>query len=290
MKRKDNQCRGLFNVRVIGLCAMLITTAVAPAAAQDLPVHLRDRGTGVSLSQFGSYVKKGELLVYPFFERYYDRDLEYKPSELGYGVEEDHRGRYHASEGLLFLGYGITDYLAVELEGAVITARLQKSPQDPSAMPSEVKESGLGDVEGQIRWRFRRETARGPELFTYFETVFPFQKSKRLIGTQSFEYKLGVGAIRGGRSGTWTFRLATEYNTGEHKFEPGEYALEYLKRLSPALSVVALIEGTQFDEVALITGIEWRFRPNAAFRLNNGLGLTENATTLAPEVGVMFSF
>ena len=93
-------------------------------------------------------------------------------------------------------------------------------------MPHELKESGLGDVEGQLRWRFRRETERRPEFFTYFETVFPFQKSKRLIGTQSFELKLGVGAMRGGPSGTWTLRLATEYNTGEHKFEPGEYALE----------------------------------------------------------------
>jgi hypothetical protein len=276
--------------RLIIALVTLILTAVAPAAAQDVPVHLRDRGTGVALSQFGTYVRKGELLVYPFFEGYYDRDLEYKPSELGYGLEEDHRGRYWASEGLLFLGYGITQDLAIELEAAVITARLEKSPQDPSAMPHELKESGLGDVEGQIRWRFRRETERGPELFTYFETVFPFQKSKRLIGTQSYELKLGVGAIRGGPSGTWTVRLATEYNTGEHKFEPGEYALEYLKRLSPAWSVVALVEGTQVDEVALITGIEWRFRRNAAFRLNNGFGLTENATTLAPEVGVMFSF
>jgi len=276
--------------RFIILPATLMLTVDVPATAQDVPVHLRDRGTGVATSQFGTYVKKGELLVYPFFEWYYDRDLEYKPSELGYGLEEDHRGRYRASEGLLFLGYGVTQDLALELEAAVITARLEKSPQDPSAMPHEVKESGLGDVEAQIRWRFRRETERRPELFTYFETVFPFQKRKRLIGTQSFELKLGVGAIRGGASGTWTFRLATEYNTGERKFEPGEYALEYLKKLSPAWSVVALIEGTQVDEVALITAIEWRFRPHAALKLNNGFGLTQNATTLAPEVGVMFSF
>src|SRR5687767_10856901 len=133
--------------RFIILLASPILTAAAPAAAQDLPVHLRDRGTGVATSQFGTYVKKGELLLYPFFEWYYDRDLEYKPSELGYGVEEDYRGRYWASEGLLFLGYGVTQDVALELEAAVITARLEKSRQDPSAMPREVKESGLGDVE-----------------------------------------------------------------------------------------------------------------------------------------------
>ena len=49
-------------------------------------------------------MRKGELLVYPFAEWYADKDLEYKPSELGYGIAEDFRGRYAASEALLFLG------------------------------------------------------------------------------------------------------------------------------------------------------------------------------------------
>lgn len=270
------------------VCALAVTAG--SSQAQELPPHLRDRGTGVAMSQFGTYAKKGELLVYPFLEWYSDSDLEYKPSELGYGVEQDYRGRYRASEGLLYLGYGLTSDLAVELEAAVITARLEKSPQDLSAMPHEVKESGLGDVEGQIRWRFHRETPRRPELFTYFETVFPFQKNRRLIGTQSFEYKLGVGAIRGGPSGTWTVRAATEYNAGEHKFEPGEYAIEYLKQLSPAWRVVTLVEGNQVDEISLIGEIQWRFFSRAVLKVNSGFGLTQNATDFAPELGIMFSF
>ena len=272
--------------------AVLFTAATssAPAAAQEVPVHLSDRGTGVAMSQFGTYAKKGELLVYPFFEWYYDADLEYKPNELGYIGGQDFRGKYKASEGLLFLGYGVTQNLALELEAAVISARLEKSPDDMSGVPAVVKGSGLGDVEAQIRWRFRREAPGRPELFTYFETVFPFQKSKKLIGTQGFEYKLGIGAIRGGRSGTWTVRLAAEYNTEESKFEPGEYALEYLKQFSPAWRIVTLIEGNQVDEVALIAEVQWRFLPRAVLKVNNGFGLTTNATNLAPEVGVMFSF
>lgn len=242
------------------------------------------------MSQFGTYVRQGELLVYPFFEWYYDSDYEYKPSELGYGLGQDYRGKYRASEGLLFLGYGLTSDLALELEAAVISARLQKSPADPSSMPSEVSESGLGDVEAQIRWRFRREARGRPELFTYFETVFPFQKRKKLIGTQNFELKLGVGAIRGGPRGTWTLRAAAEYNAEESKFEAGEYAIEYLKQLSPSWRTVALIEGNQIDEITLITEIQWRFLPRAVLKVNNGLGLTTNATDFAPELGIMFSF
>jgi hypothetical protein len=262
----------------------------AASEAQELPVYLRDRGAGVAMSQFGTYVREGELLVYPFVEWYYDSNLEYKPAELGYGVDQDFRGKYRATEGLLFLGYGLTSDVALELEAAVISARLEKSPQDPSAMPAVVKESGLGDVEAQIRWRFRREAPGRPELFTYFETVFPFQKRKKLIATPNYELKLGVGAIRGGPSGTWTLRAAAEYNAEERKFEPGEYAIEYLKRLTPAWRAVAVIEIDQLDEVALITEVQWRFRPRALLKVNNGLGLTPNATDFAPELGIMFWF
>ena len=74
---------------------------------------------------FGTYVRRGELLVYPFFEYYRDRNLEYKPVQLGYGLDQDFRGKYRASEGLLFTAYGLTDWLAVELEAAVIKATLR---------------------------------------------------------------------------------------------------------------------------------------------------------------------
>ncbi|MBA2706752.1 MAG: hypothetical protein H0U59_02965 [Gemmatimonadaceae bacterium] len=87
-----------------------------------------------------------------------------------------------------------------------------------SGVPPVVKESGLGDLEAQIRWRFRREA------------------------------------------------------------------------LSPAWRVMTLIEGNQVDEVALIAEVQWRFLPRAVLKVNNGFGLTTNATNLAPEAGVMFSF
>lgn len=260
-----------------------------PAAAQDAP-FLRDRGTGVATSMFGTYVREGELLIYPFVEWYDDPNLEYKPSELGYGSDVDYRGRYRATEGLLFLGYGITRNVALEFEAAVITATLEKSPADPSAMPERVRESGLGDVEAQLRWRWKEETATGPEAFTYFETVFPVQRSKRLIGTSEWEYKLGVGATRGYQFGTMTLRAAVEYSREEGKLDAGEYAIEYLRRLSPKWRVVALIEGNQLDEVALITEAQWHFHPRAFLKLNNAWGLTTNASRAEPEAGVMIAF
>jgi hypothetical protein len=274
---------------------LLAAVVMMPLAAdaQALPPHLRDRGTGVATSMFGTYIREGELLVYPFFEWYSDSNLEYKPSEFGFPLDVDFRGKYRASEGLIFLGYGITRNLAVELEAAVITAELEKSPSDPSAMPAKLKESGLGDVEGQLRWRFQEEEAGGrPELFTYFETVFPLQKTKKLIGTSSWEFKLGVGAIRGFSWGTMTVRAAVENaeDEGKRKFEAGEYAIEYLRRLSRTWRVVALIEGSQLDEVELVTEAQVHLHPRFFLKIGTGVGLTPNATDVAPEVGIMFSF
>jgi len=278
-------------VRTVTLAGALVVLPSARALeAQELPLRLRDRGTGVRTSLLGTYVRQGELLFYPFFEYYWDADREYKPSDLGYGLFMDFRGRYRASEGILFLGYGVGPDVALEFEAAVISAELRRSPADTSAMPARVEESGLGDVEGQIRWRFQRETENRPEFFTFFETVFPLQRSRKLIGTQDWEFSFGLGLTRGFRWGTVTARAAGEYSREARKFDTGEYAIEYLRRLSPAWRVVAAIEGNQVDEVSLLTEVQWQFVPHAALKLNGGWGLTTNATDFAPEVGIMFSF
>jgi hypothetical protein len=284
----------------LGLVALTFTPTpgrgqTPPPASQtdagfEVAPYLKDRGTGIATSMFGTYVRKGELLVYPFFEWYADSDLEYEPRELGYGIGEEYRGRYRASEALVFIGYGLTTNLAVELEVATIGAELQKSPADPSAMPPRVRESGLGDVETEVRWRWLEENVGRPESFMYFETVFPFQRTRRLIGTRDWEYKGGIGVTRGFRWGTATFRVDGEYSREEQKFDAGEYALEYLKRVSPKWRLYAAIEGYQLDEVTLITEVQWHFNRRMFLKVNNGWGLTTNATNLAPEVGLMISF
>jgi hypothetical protein len=240
---------------------------------------------------FGTYARKGELLVYPFLEWDSDFDLEYVPKELGYGVNSDQRGQFEGSERLIFLGYGISRNLEVELEAAYLaTAELTKSSTDPSAMPNELFERGLGDVEGQLRWRWQEETAHRPEAFTYFETVFPLQRTRKLIGTRDWEFGLGTGVTRGFAWGTMTARAGIEYSREEGKVDVGEYAIEYLKRLSPRWRVVGVVEGSQLDEISLITEAQWHLSPRVYLKANNGWGLTRNATRYAPEFGVMLSF
>jgi hypothetical protein len=261
---------------------------VGHAQEKSLPVYLQDRGTGVATSMFGTYIRPGELIIYPFFEYYLDNDMEYAPDEFGYADPEDYRGKYRAFEGLIFIGYGLTDWLALEFEAAVITAKLEKSADDASEMPESIEESGLGDVEGQIRARWMTETERRPEGFSYFEIVAPLQDAP-LIGTEDWEFKFGSGMAKGFSWGTMTLRTAVEYSMEESKFEVGEYAVEYLKRFSPAWLVYTGVEGSE-DEVELIAMLQWNITESIALRLNNAFGITSKATDWAPEVGVMFSF
>ncbi len=269
--------------------ALALLLPTEGAAQEELPIYLRDRGTGIASSMFGTYVRKGELLVYPFYEYYHDDNIEYEPAEFGFGLAQEFRGRYRANEFLLFLGLGLTDWLAVELEAAVIDAKLTKSSADTSSQPTELKESGLGDVESQVRWRWAKESPGSPEVFSYFETVFPLQKDRVLIGTRDWEFKLGAGIIKGFRWGTVTLRSEVGYDRAERKIESAEYALEYLKRISRLIRIATLIEGEE-DEVELIADLQLHVSPGVFVRLNSGFGLTSKATDVAPEIGVLFSF
>ena len=63
-----------------------------------------------------------------------------------------------------------------------------------------------------------------------------------------------------------------------------------MKRLSPEWRVCGGLEVNQPDETTLITEIQWHFFANGFLKLNNGWGLTTNATDFAPEAGLMLVF
>ena len=278
--------------KTVIVALLLIMTAVmlqpTRSFSQQVPDYLRDRGAGIPTSIFGTYVRKGELLIYPFYEYYRDKDLEYEPAEFGFGSTQEFRGRYRANEALLFIGYGISDRWALEFEAAGIAAKFNKAATDSSALPAEIKESGLGDVEAQIRRRWNYESAKTPEFFNYFEAVFPTGEKNSLIGTSDWEIKFGTGLIKGFKWGTVTVRAAVEYVAAEKSWGFGEYAFEYQKRASNNFRFYAMLEGSE-DELAIVPGMEWQLRHGVFLKVNNGFGLTSKAIDFAPEVGIMFS-
>ena len=288
-RRARLSCRA--TLAALALSALTSLPSLAQPVDQDAlkTWRQRDRGPGQPVSMFGTYIQRGEWLVYPFVEKYRDKNLEYSPDEFGYSLDADFRGEYDATEALLFMAYGFTNRLALEMEVAFIEAEVKKDPADPSGLPAQLEESGLGDVEGELRYRWNNETDRAPEVFSYFETVFPFQKNKKLIGTQDWEFKLGSGVVRGFSWGTTTFRAAMEYDAAEGNLALGEMAVEYLKRVNSSLRLFTGIEGVQ-DEVEGIFEVQWFLKPNVFLKFNNAFGLTSKATDYAPEFGLMFSF
>ncbi len=276
----------------LALALSVIPLFVAPLAAQDsdLPPYLADRGRGIATSLFGTYVESGEFVVYPFYEYTRTTAFEYKPSELGFVGGEDYLGKLVERESLLFLSYGISNRVIVELEGSLRTeTTFDKAANDPSNVPSRLVESGLGDVDVQVRWRWREENEKRPELFSFVELTPPLARNKQLIGTQDWEGAFGFGAIRGFRWGTLYGRVALAYDGDGGQVEMGEYAIEYLKRVSPHWRLVATLEG-ESDEVSLIGEAQWLISKHAMLKLNTGFGLSEKAPDIAPEVGILFRF
>jgi len=264
----------------------------APAQTDAPAVHARDRGPGVSSSLFGTYLREGELVIYPFFEYTRDNNREYQPVEFGAGPAVDFRGRFRGTATQLFLGYGLTDWLALEFEAAYLTATFHKSPSDPNPTPTRLGQSGFGDVEMQVRARLWRETGGWPELFGFVELVARTQRRRALLAEPHWDAKPGIGLVRGFGFGTMTIRIAAEYNHEERHPDLGEFAIEYLRRVSRSGHLFLAFEGGEtgaMDEWDLITGIRWRIAPSVAFKFDNALGLSSKATDWAPQVGLMFT-
>jgi len=280
------------------LVSGLLFALAAPvpwAAAEDaLPVYLQDRGEGVTTSLFGTYVRGGELLVYPFYEFYSFSDEPYSGEDLEISDdEEEYSGRLRAHEAILFFAYGITDDLAIELESKLYEkASLKRASNDmTSGLTDKFSESqSFGALQAQLRWRVLRETENRPEVYTWVEIDHPLKKEKVLVGSADWEGAIGIGFVKGFRWGTITPRASLGYSKEDDKWGAGEWAVEYLKRVSDHWRLVATVEGEADKEISLIGEVQYSIAPRAVLKLNSGFGVHGPAPDFAPEVGIIFSF
>jgi hypothetical protein len=67
-------------------------------------------------------------VIYPFFEYSHDNNREYQPAQLGFGSEQDFRADFHGSNNQIYVGYGFTDWLALELF-AYMNVSFEKLPE-----------------------------------------------------------------------------------------------------------------------------------------------------------------
>jgi hypothetical protein len=272
--------------RLIAICALVCVGPPAILPAQG------DRGNGIRTSMIETYVQPHQLLIYPFAAYTWDHNFEYSPSMFGLASIDDFRGTYKSTEGALFLAYGVTDWLAAEIEGSLITADFEKSPADTAGTPATVHETGVSDIAGALRFRFSREHGSSPEFFGSVELLPPQHAQQELIGDAQWDVKGEIGAVRQYRWGTMTFRTTIEYNRGDTHWDLGETSLEYLRRLSPRWRLLLGIEGGEGgapDDYGLVAAAHWRVARGLDLKLFNAVGLMSKATDWETQLGLMWT-
>ena len=272
------------------LLALLVAGVAAPARAQE-PAYLADRGDGIRTSLLATYIRPKEFVFYPFYEYTRKTNFEYKASDFGYvGGTDFDGGRKTEREFLVYFGYAFSDSLMIEFESALHNkAEFRKAANDTTGLPAQINESGLGDTEAQIRWRYAKETETRPDITFFFETVFPLQKNKKLIGTQDWDFVTGTVVSKGYSFGTLSLRASVAYDRADRQVRLGEYAIDYLKKLSPAWRVALTLEGVSTD-LSVIGEVQYELSKNATLKLNSGFGITKKDRAFAPEIGVLFRF
>src|SRR5439155_119478 len=129
-------------------------------------------------------------------------------------------------------------YLVMKARRAVRTTILSLSALVALALTVEAQDAGvpryLNDRgTGIPTSRFGTYIRRG-ELLGYLEVTAPSQRRRVLIGDRQWEFRPGLGLIRGFSWGTMTIRVNGEYNREAAHWDLGEFSIEYLKRLSGA--------------------------------------------------------
>ncbi len=275
------------------LLATALGGALQPAAAQSAsqPDFLADRGDAIRTSLLATYIKPREFIFYPFYEYTKTSNYEYKASDFGFVGDVDYLGKKVDQEYLVFLSYAWNDSWMFEFESALhASAKFTKADNDPvAAVPREIRESGLGDTEAQVRWRYARETATRPEITIMFQAEFPLQRKKKILGTQAWGFGTGVILTKGYPFGTFSLRGQINHDRGDRETKFGEYAIDYLKKLSPQWTIALTLEGEE-SELSVIGEAQYALSRNATLKLNLGQGLTKKDRQFAPEIGVLFRF
>jgi hypothetical protein len=274
-------------------CLALAGVLALPVRTRAGTLDLPDRGPGVATSTTGLTLGPGELLVFASFERSENSGFEYSPNDFDVASGEDFQGNLRTSEEVVFLGYGLGDAFALGLEVAAARATFHRDEEDATGTPASVRESGLGDVQAELTWRFQRETERRPELYLFAEVALPHDRSKPLTGTPDWLAHVGVGLAREFSTGSLLSRISAEYDlASESPLDFGEWSLEWLHRFSSSWRLSAGFEGNigganNLDEVWTVADLEWRLAGRLALRFHSGYGLTSKTKGWSPEVGLV---
>jgi hypothetical protein len=245
----------------------------------------------------GIWVRRGEWVGAVSLARLENTGYQYSASELGAVVQPDpdYLGELEFSGGDLYLGYGLTESLALGFQASSGRATFRTAADDVSPLPAEIRETGLGELRTELTWRFLEERGRRPELFLFAAVAVPHDSDKVLLGTPDWRLLPGIGLFRAFSWGTLAARGALEYDAGsESEADFGEWSLEAQRRTSRAWWVSAGVGGqiggaNNLDEAWLLADLVWRPTPRLAVRFHNRVGVTDQSSGWSPAVGIVVS-
>jgi len=277
--------------RLIAVALLSLGAASLTAQQDSVPPALRDRGPGIRMSEFQTYIERGQFFIMPSASYIKDHNLEYNPVDWGFGDQTALRGTFHGSSGQLLLAYGVNDWLALEAEASYMDQHFERSPQDTGNTPPQIHESGIGDFAFQARLRFVKERGSRPEIWGSLEFIPESNKDKVLIGDTPTDLQAEIGFTRGFGFGTMTFRTTIEYTHIDKAWDFGETSIEYLRRLSETWRVMVGLEGGEGggpDEFVAVTSFQARLASRAVLNFGNSIGFFSKSTDWEPYVGLRF--
>lgn len=273
----------------MGLCHMVARADDVPGSAE----YLRDRGPGVPTTLTGIYLDQDEWLGAASYQHLENRGFQYSPEEFGFADANDYLGKYESSAGILFVGYGFSNSLGLGLKVTGGSIKLTKASDDLSAMPAEMKESGISAIAPELTWRFMTETAHRPELYAIVAVLIPQNRDTALIGTPDWFVLPGIGLNKGFSWATLSARMNFEYDAAsESTIDFGTWSIEGQRRFSDAWWVSAGLEGqvgggSNFDEAWQTTFVQWYAGPHVAVRFGSRIGLTQMTEGWTGEIGLV---
>jgi hypothetical protein len=235
-------------------------------------------------------VSLGQLTAYPSFRRFENRGFDYSPDEFGFPLEEDFKGDYRASQGALFISYGLSADLSVGVRATVANARFRKASSDHSGLAGETTESGLEELSAEVAWRFSGNDGGPTELFLLTQILAPHDGDKLFLGQDGVMILPRLALIRTLSWGLLDGRLGLEYDSGsETPFDVGRWSLHALGGLTGSLDLGGGFEGqiggaNNFDEVWLTTYLQWSARPNLMLRVSSDFGVTALTRGWSPQI------
>ena len=267
--------------RIAAVCAVHIATSTG-AFAQEPFDRSRDRGEGLPLSMFGTYIRSGQLVVMPVLRKCTATTTSVRSGELGSRARPSCAGA-STRTNVSCSSLRVLENIAAEFEIAGISASLDKSPLDDSALPPRLEhralatsraaplamEEGIRHAAGAVQLLRDRVSRAAVEA---------------LIGTPDWELKFGFGLTRGLRWGTISARRSLGMPTAPGSWESTRSSAE--ARVEPAAALRR--SRRQRGRARADHGSQILLTTRIVLKLNNSFGLTSKATDWAPEIGVMF--